>query len=163
MTTFRPDQENSVYIGPGVELSGEIRARDIVVIDGAFDGDIVCNHLTVGQSGTVKGKIAATSAEISGHVNADITTKQLMSVRGSGRVEGRWDCGAIEVARGAVLNGAANVAESAPVPRSEAPLRLPEPVYARDEEEIEEEEAAPTIAGPRRLTRLALRSPRRAG
>jgi cytoskeletal protein CcmA (bactofilin family) len=163
MTSFRPDQENSVYIGQGVELAGEIRARDVIVIDGAFDGDIVCNHLIVGQSGTVKGKVSASSAEISGHVSAEITTKQLMSVRGTGRVEGSWDCGAIEVARGAVLNGSANVAESAPAPRNEAPLRLPEPSYARAEEEEEMEEAVPAIGGPRRLTRLALRSPRRAG
>ena len=97
---------------------------DVIVIDGAYDGEIVCNHLIVGPTGTVKGKITASSAEISGHVSAEITTKQLMAVRSTGRVEGSWDCGAIEVARGAVLNGAANVAESTPAQRAEAPLRL---------------------------------------
>ena len=119
MATFRPDQENSVYIGQGVELTGEIRARDVIVVDGAYDGEIVCNHLIVGPTGSVKGKITATSAEISGHVSAEIATKQLMAVRSTGRVEGSWDCGAIEVARGAVLNGSANVAESTPAQRAE--------------------------------------------
>ncbi len=159
MATFRPDQENSVYVGQGVEITGEIRARDVIVIDGVYDGEIVCNHLIVGPTGTVKGKITATSAEISGHVGAEITTKQLMSVRSTGRVEGSWDCGAIEVARGAVLNGSANVAESTPTQRAEATPRLPELAYSEAEEE--EEAAVPAITGPRRLTRLALRSPRR--
>ncbi|MGJ0507858.1 MAG: bactofilin family protein [Methylocystis sp.] len=164
MATFRPDQENSVYIGQGVELTGEIRARDVIVIDGDYDGEIVCSHLVVGPTGTVKGKITATSAEISGHVSAEITTKQLMAVRSTGRVEGSWDCGAIEVARGAVLSGSANVAESTPAQRGEAQKRLPEPAYVEVEDEEEEEAtvaAVPALTGPRRLTRLALRSPRR--
>jgi cytoskeletal protein CcmA (bactofilin family) len=162
MATFRPDQENSVYIGQGVELTGEIRARDVIVVDGAYDGEIVCNHLIVGPTGTVKGKITATSAEISGHISAEITTKQLMAVRSTGRVEGSWDCGAIEVARGAILNGSANVAESTPAQRAEAKLRLPELAYSEVEEEEEATAAAvPALTEPRRLTRLALRAPRR--
>lgn len=159
MATFRPDQENSVYVGQGVELTGEIRARDIIVIDGAFDGEIVCNHLIVGPAGTVKGKVAALSAEISGQLSAQITTKQLMSVRSTGRVEGSWDCGSIEVARGAVLNGSANVAESAPAQRHEAPARIAEPAFV--EEEPAEIEAIPRLNNSSRLTKLNLRLPRR--
>ncbi len=165
MPTFRPDQENSVYIGQGAELTGELRAQDIIVVDGAFDGEISCNHLVVGQTGVVKGKIVVSSAEVAGQVSAEITAKQLMTVRATGRVEGSWDCGALEVARGAVLNGSANVAETtgAPQHRREVPApRRIEPALI--EEELEEHEtaviAAPVLA-PRRLTKLNLRVPRR--
>ncbi len=164
MPTFRPDQENSVYIGQGAELTGELRAQDIIVIDGAFDGEISCNHLVVGQTGVVKGKIIVSSAEVAGQVSAEITARQLISVRATGRVEGSWDCGAIEVARGAVLNGSANVAETTGVPQRRevpAPRRI-EPALI--EEEAEEPVAVAAISaplGPRRLTKLNLRVPRR--
>jgi cytoskeletal protein CcmA (bactofilin family) len=159
MATFRPDQENSVYIGEGVELSGAIRARDAVVIDGAFDGEIVCNQLILGQNGSVKGKIEATSAEVAGLLQAEIIVTQLLAVRATGRVEGTWDCGALEVARGAVLQGSASVTHQGKAPTKEAPIpRLAPPPIAEDEEE--EVEAAPA---PRRLTKLTLRTPRRGG
>ncbi|WP_363350843.1 polymer-forming cytoskeletal protein [Methylocystis echinoides] len=163
MATFRPDQENSVYIGQGAQLTGELRADDIIVVDGAFDGEIFCNHLIVGPTGVVKGKIIVSSAEISGQVSAEITAKQLMSVRATGRVEGSWDCGAIEVARGAVLNGSANVAETTGAKPREvpAPRRIEPPMI---EEEHDERDAVAAIAAPlgaRRLTKLNLRVPRR--
>lgn len=163
MATFRPDQENSVYIGQGSEMTGELRARDIIVIDGAFEGELVCNHLIVGPNGRVKGKVNASSADIAGQVSAEIVAKQLMTVRATGRVEGQWDCGAIEVARGAVLNGSANVAESTAAQRGEAPVeRAPELTFV--DEEAYEKPAAPAVSplsGVRRLTKLNLRTPRR--
>jgi cytoskeletal protein CcmA (bactofilin family) len=158
MATFRPDQENSVYIGEGVELSGAIRARDAVVIDGAFDGEIFCTQLILGQNGSIKGKIEATSAEVAGLLQAEIIVTQLLAVRATGRVEGTWDCGALEVARGAVLQGSASVTDQGKTTKKEAPIpRLAPPAPVEEEEE---EAAAPA---PRRLTKLTLRTPRRAG
>jgi cytoskeletal protein CcmA (bactofilin family) len=158
MATFRPDQENSVYIGEGVELSGAIRARDAVVIDGAFDGEIVCNQLVLGQNGSVKGKIEATSAEVAGLLQAEIIVRQLLAVRATGRVEGTWDCGALEVARGAVLQGSASVSDQAKTSTKEAPIPRLSPPRPVDDDEEEEVETAPA---PRRLTKLTLRTPRR--
>lgn len=156
MTTFRPDQENSVYIGEGVAVSGAIRARDAVIVDGTFEGEIFCSHLTLGPNGSVKGKIDVTSADVAGLLRAEIVVKQLLAVRATGRVEGTWDCGALEVARGAVLQGSASVTDQAKAPRKETPIpRLAPP--APDEED-EEAAAAPA---PRRLTKLTLRTPRR--
>jgi cytoskeletal protein CcmA (bactofilin family) len=157
MTTFRPDQENSVYIGEGVELSGALRARETVIVDGAVEGEIVCNQLIIGQNGSVKGKIEAASADVAGYLQAEITVKQLLAVRATGRVEGTWDCGALEVARGAVLQGSASVTEQqAKAPTRNAPIpRLAPPEPEEDEDEVE---AAPA---PRRLTKLTLRAPRR--
>lgn len=157
MTTFRPDQENSVYIGEGVEITGALRARGAVVIDGVFDGEIVCDQLSLGQTGDVKGKIEATNADVAGSLRAEIVVKQLLSVRATGRVEGAWDCGALEVARGAVLQGSASVTDQGRTSKKETALpRLSPPV--RVERLAEEVETAPA---PRRLSKLSLRPPRR--
>lgn len=163
MATFRPEEENSVYIGDGAEMTGAIRARDNVVIDGSFDGEIFCDHLLVGPTGIVKGKIEVSSADISGHVSADIVAKHLLSVRATGQVEGKWECGALEVARGGVLDGAVHMAQGAAV-RREA---IPEPEEVIEAEFVEEEEveAPAAIVAPLRqtprLAQLNLRMPRR--
>jgi len=160
MPTFMPDEEDSVYIGHGAELTGAVRARDSIVIDGTFDGELSCNHLVVGQNGVLKGIVNVSTADISGHVSAEIATRQLLAVRSTGRVEGKWNCGAIEVARGAVLNGAAHVTEATVSQRRAIETVEPAP-------EAAEEIRAPAIAAiaplqeTRRITKLALRTPRR--
>lgn len=165
MATFRPEEENSVYIGQGTELTGAVRARDSIVIDGSFDGELVCNHLLVGQTGVVKGKINVSSAEISGQVSAEIVTRHLLAVRATGRIEGKWDCGSIEVARGAVLNGSAHVTETAGAQRREAraeEFEDVEPAFVEEEEYAEPAVAAVTpLREPRRAPKLILRAPRR--
>lgn len=168
MATFRPEEENSVYIGQGTEMTGAIRARDSIVIDGAFDGEIACNHLLVGPSGVVKGRINVSTADIAGAVSAELVTKHLLVVRGTGRVEGKWDCGMIEVARGAILNGAAQVTQTAGAARRELlaePPAFMETDYVEEYEEVDQYEApAPIVAPlrePPRLTKLNLRTPLR--
>lgn len=166
MATFRPDEENAVYIGHGAEMTGALRARDSIVIDGSFDGEISCNHLLVGPSGIVKGRIDVASADIAGQVNAEIVTKNLLAVRATGRVEGKWDCGTIEVARGAVLSGAAHVTQSVGATRREAVAAAPAVIEADYvEQEYEAPAPAPALVAPQRetprLTKLNLRLPRR--
>ncbi len=111
MTDFRPEEKNVVYIGEGVSMSGTIQAQDIVVVDGSVDGEIWCSQLVVGPTGVVNGKIAVTEADIYGRVGSDIAVKQLLVVRSSGRIEGKWIYGEIEVEKGGVLTGAAESTE----------------------------------------------------
>ncbi|PPD42953.1 MAG: hypothetical protein CTY15_11265 [Methylocystis sp.] len=164
MATFRPDEEDSVYIGHGTEIRGAIRARDTIVIDGAVDGEIVCGHLILGQNGVLKGKVSVSTAEISGQLTAEIVAKNLLSVSSTGRVEGTWSCGTIEVERGAVLNGSAGVTDTAAPQRRVAETRA-----EALEGEVLSEDAAPAVlplpaaplSGGRRVPQLTLRAARR--
>lgn len=165
MATFRPEEEDSVYIGHGAEISGAIRARDTIVIDGTVDGEIVCSHLVLGQNGSLKGIVNVSTADIAGHISAEIVAKNLLSVRSTGRVEGKWTCGMLEVARGAILNGAAGVSETAPPQQRRAEPRA-ETVEVQFIDEPDMEEAPLPIAvtplrKPTRLASLNLRAPRR--
>ncbi len=111
MNEFRPEEKNVVYVGEGVSLNGSLQAQDVVVVDGTVDGEIWCSQLVVGPTGVVNGKIAVTEADIYGKVGSDIAVKQLLIVRSSGRVEGKWIYGEIEVEKGGVLTGAAEFTE----------------------------------------------------
>lgn len=170
MATFRPEEEDSVYVGHGTELTGAIRARDTIVIDGSVEGEIVCGHLIVGQGGSVKGVINVSTADIAGEVSAEILAKNALVVRATGRVEGKWECGTIEVARGAILNGSASVMDTAGSQRRVETRVVEEPVEMERSfmAEEQEEESLPTIVpvplkrnGLRKLGQLQLRTPRR--
>lgn len=102
---FRPDQENVVYIGAGVTLKGEVSVPDLIVVDGTVEGDVTARVVCVGQSGVIRGNIAATEADISGWITDHIEIKQLLIVRSTGRVEGRVMYGEIELEKGAVVTG----------------------------------------------------------
>jgi cytoskeletal protein CcmA (bactofilin family) len=105
MSDFNPDKSNSVYIGVGAEFEGAIHAQGPVVVDGTVVGEIACDELIVGEHGIVEGKVSAITADIYGKVSPAVSVKDALILRSSGRVEGKWVYGAIEVERGAVLNG----------------------------------------------------------
>ncbi|HMK88987.1 MAG TPA: polymer-forming cytoskeletal protein [Methylocystis sp.] len=111
MADFRPEEKDVVYIGEGVTLTGAIQAQDTVVVDGVVDGEVSCSQLIVGPTGVVNGTIAVSEADVYGKIGSDITVKQLLTVRSSGRVEGKWTYGEIEVEKGGVLSGSAESTE----------------------------------------------------
>jgi len=111
MSDFRPEEKDVVYIGEGVSLSGAIQAQDTVVVDGSVEGEIACSQLIVGPTGEVNGAISVSEADVYGKLGSDITVKQLLIVRSSGRIEGKWTYGEIEVEKGGVLSGSGESTE----------------------------------------------------
>jgi cytoskeletal protein CcmA (bactofilin family) len=102
---FKPDQENVVYVGAGVTLKGAISVSDLLVVDGTVEGDVAAQAISVGETGTIHGKVTAAEADISGLVSDHIEIDHLLIVRSTGRVEGRVMYGEIELEKGAVVTG----------------------------------------------------------
>jgi cytoskeletal protein CcmA (bactofilin family) len=94
---FRPEEENVAYIGAGVTLKGEISASDLIIVDGAVEGDVSARVLQVGQGGVIRGNVSATEADVSGWISDHIEIKQLL--------EGKIAYGEIELEKGAVIAG----------------------------------------------------------
>jgi cytoskeletal protein CcmA (bactofilin family) len=142
MKDFRPEEKNVVYIGEGVSVTGSVKAQDTVVVDGMVDGEITCSQLIVGASGVVTGVISVSDADIYGRIGTDISIKQLLVVRSTGRVEGKWIYGEIEVEKGGVLFGTAESTEirsERKLPKDEKPssfktFEKPALVASNDEE-----------------------------
>ncbi len=105
MSDFNPDKNNSVYIGVGAAFEGAVHSQGSVVVDGTVVGEITCDDLIVGRHGIVEGNVSAITADIYGKVSPVVSVKEALILRSSGQVEGKWLYGAIEVERGAVLNG----------------------------------------------------------
>jgi cytoskeletal protein CcmA (bactofilin family) len=164
-------------------LSGVIRAAGDVVIEGFFEGEIVCAHLSVGPDGEAKGDIEIQTGDVAGRIEADMRVSHLLSLRATARFDGGCDCGALEIERGAILNGAIGVTAAAGARdnrlagvESEAARILSEAEEASLEEmeEVEELEDRPVRAPERpaeaspgrrgalrQIRQFPLRTPRR--
>ncbi len=103
--SFRPDQENVVYIGEGVTLKGELSVPDLLIVDGLVEGAVTARVVWVGRSGVIRGAISAIEADVSGWIGERIDVKQLLVVRATGRIEGDTTYGEIELEKGAVVAG----------------------------------------------------------
>lgn len=141
---FRPEEENVAYIGAGVTLKGEISASDLVIVDGAIEGDVSARVIQVGQGGVIRGNVSATEADVSGWISDHIEIKQLLVVRASGRVEGKITYGEIELEKGAVIAGDLTVLEDYRAAKPAATARA----SAERSERAERAEVTPPPAKP---------------
>ncbi len=101
----RTIEPNSLYVGEGVTLKGDISNSHIIVVDGSIEGNVVGHAIWVGPSGTIKGTIVASEAEIHGTISEKIEVKQLLLVHPTGRVTGEVSYGDLVLLKGAVISG----------------------------------------------------------
>ena len=119
-------KQNSVFIGEGVSFKGSINAPDEAVIEGQFDGDLTVSNLLIGQTGRVTGTIKADRVDVKGELNKDISSRQLLIVRSTGKVNGTLEYGEIEIERGGQFMGQMTQHEANQV-KSTADLTKPRP------------------------------------
>lgn len=105
VTKFQSTEPHVAYIGEGVCFKGAISVPDIIVVDGVVEGDITARAVRVGPSGSIKGVITSTEADVYGVVMEKVEVKQLLIVRSSGRIEGTVSYGEVQVEKGAVIAG----------------------------------------------------------
>lgn len=92
-------------ISSGVSITGNIESPGEVQLDGVIKGDVHCHALTLGESGSITGKITAESITIKGRVDGEIVGQtvrlektaelkgdvvhQTLSVEAGARIAGR--------------------------------------------------------------------------
>jgi cytoskeletal protein CcmA (bactofilin family) len=103
-TTEKKPDPKVAYIGEGVIFKGELSAPELVVIDGSVEGEVSARCVRVGVSGSLKGTVTVTDADIQGTVS-DKLDKQLLIVRSTGRVDANISYGQLQIEKGAVLTG----------------------------------------------------------
>jgi cytoskeletal protein CcmA (bactofilin family) len=98
-------EPNTLYVGQGVCVKGDISVPGIVVVDGAIEGHVDARALWVSPSGSIKGTIVATEAEIHGTVSETIEVKQLLVVHATGRLLGDVRYGELQLEKGGTISG----------------------------------------------------------
>ena len=98
-------EKSSLIIGEGATIKGEVKEENEITIQGNVDGDIQCKDLTVGKTGSIKGKIKADTLTVEGSVEGEINIKDLLKLMSSSYVSGKIFYGSVQINEGGKLIG----------------------------------------------------------
>jgi cytoskeletal protein CcmA (bactofilin family) len=93
-------------ISKGTEIHGDINSQGDMRIEGTVIGSLNCrSRVVIGDSGEVKGNIAANDAVISGKVIGNVMVTENLFLKASAKIFGDLVVGKIVVENGAEFNG----------------------------------------------------------
>jgi cytoskeletal protein CcmA (bactofilin family) len=101
-----------LIVGQGIRLSGEITACDRLVVEGTVE--VTLNEtraVEITETGRFTGGCEVEEAEISGVYEGELTVRNRLLIRSTGRVKGTVRYGEIEVERGGRLSGSVSMLE----------------------------------------------------
>jgi cytoskeletal protein CcmA (bactofilin family) len=111
-TAGRSDTQGNkrLIVGEGIRLSGEINSCDRLVVEGEVEvtlNDTLALEIT--SSGRFTGGCEVEEADISGIYEGDLTVRNTLFVRGTGRITGTIRYGQLELERGGQIAGNVSV------------------------------------------------------
>jgi cytoskeletal protein CcmA (bactofilin family) len=106
-----PSNQSPTVLGRSVTSRGEMSASEDLLIEGQFDGTIsMKDHcLTVGTNGQVKAEIQARQVVIHGTVNGNISAREKVEIRRTGRVQGDLTAAGVAIEDGAYFKGSIEI------------------------------------------------------
>lgn len=112
----------STFIEQGCELSGEMRFRDSVRIEGRAEGEIRAGGLViVGESAEIQASVRAEAVVVHGSVDGDIRAKRKITLHKTARVAGELQSAGIVIEEGARFKGCIVIGEDEPSAPHAAP------------------------------------------
>lgn len=109
----KPTEGKRLIVGQGISLSGEITACDRLVVEGSVQ--VTLNQtraIEIAETGRfTNGKAEVEEAEISGVYEGDLTVRNRLLIRSTGRVTGNVRYGEIEIERGGRISGNVSMLE----------------------------------------------------
>jgi cytoskeletal protein CcmA (bactofilin family) len=103
-------------IAKGTVLKGDITSDGDIRIDGTLQGNIHCTaRVVIGANGVVEGDINSDNADIMGLTRGTLNVKDLLQLKGEGKVIGNIHAGRLMVEPNAQFNGQCHMTEKANV------------------------------------------------
>ena len=94
----------------GTSIEGEIRCESNIRIDGSFVGNLITKgRLVIGPAGRIEGTVTCQNAEIEGLVKGKLFVQQMLSLKGTAKVEGDIITDKLAVEPGSSFTGACNM------------------------------------------------------
>ncbi len=117
----------SNFVAEGAELSGELRFRDSVRIDGRVEGDIRADGtVIVGASADIHASMRAECVIVFGQIEGDVRARRKIILHKSARVRGELQSAGITIEEGASFKGAIVIGDEEPAGAT-APASAPAP------------------------------------
>lgn len=108
-------------INRGLTVTGDLHSDGEIQVDGEVIGDIDCNQLVIGETGTVRGEIIAEAVSIRGEVNGRVRGSDV-SLSGTAKVIGDILHRSLAMEAGAHLEGQVRKVDD---PRAPLPTSMP--------------------------------------
>ena len=100
------DDGKILIVGQAIVLNGKINACDRLVVEGQVEAKMKdCREIEIAETGTFKGQVEFDRADISGVFEGELTAREHLVVRATGRVTGKVRFGELEIERGGQIIG----------------------------------------------------------
>ncbi len=102
----KPEKRNqTLIVGPGIRLKGEITNCDTFVVEGHVEGSAKACVVEIAKCGTFIGDIEIKTADIRGHFDGSLNASERLVIRPTGRVSGQIRYKSIEIEAGGRISG----------------------------------------------------------
>ena len=103
---MEPSEGKRLIVGRDISLTGEITACDVLVVEGKVEASLADSRMIeIAESGVFKGKAEIDSAEIAGRYEGELTVRDRLYVRATGKVLGSVRYGRLEIECGGEIVG----------------------------------------------------------
>ena len=110
-TVRKTDPSSSInMIGAGTVITGDIKSKGDIRVDGSLNGSIETEgKVVVGQGGVVEGDVVCKDADIAGVLKAKISVSQLLSLKSSAKLNGDIITNKLSIEPGASFTGSCSM------------------------------------------------------
>ena len=107
-------EQNNGTIGQSVVITGELRAKEDLTIEGRVDGNVELEQhvLTIRADGKLKAQVVAKTVIVMGRVKGDITATEAIRLRETATVEGDLVAPKVGIGEGASFRGRIDMGSS---------------------------------------------------
>jgi len=103
--------EKKLTVGPEIVLSGNITSCDRLVVEGRVEASLTDSRaIEIADSGFFKGTAEIDHAVIGGRFEGTLTVRERLTIRSTGRIQGKIRYGQIEIEPGGEISGEVQVA-----------------------------------------------------
>ena len=99
---------NTLMIGEGVTITGNIKSNNEVIIQGTVEGDIESNTILINKSGKIKGNIKTKKMIVEGKAEGEFNIDEILNIKSEGNINGKITYGGIQIDEGGKLSGEIN-------------------------------------------------------
>ncbi len=118
--------QSPTVLGRSVIVKGELTSTEDLLIEGQFDGTVnLQDHcLTIGANGQVKAEIHARQVVIHGTVQGNITAREKVDLRKTGRLQGDLTAAGVAIEDGAYFKGSIEIRREEDAVPTPVPARV---------------------------------------
>ena len=100
------EDRRRLIVGRDIVLSGSIAACEILIVEGRVEASLSdSKRIDVTETGTFKGTVEIDSATVAGLFEGELTVRERLVIKSSGRVVGKVRYGELEIQAGGRISG----------------------------------------------------------